>query len=288
MTATISADPAASSRARPSIELSREATALPVLLRELWAARQLLVILARKEFHVRYRRASFGVLWAVGLPLLQSLVLALVFSHVTRIRNAPHYAVFMLSGMTAWIYFSLAMSAGSTAIVDNTEISNKVYFPRLVLPLVQMGTALYGFVITLAIVVVLSPVLGAGLGTRIFYLVPGTVLLLALTGGFCLVNSALHVYFRDVRYLVSAAMVVWMYVTPIIYPPVDAPKSFHLRVLLDVNPMTGVADLFHAATVGAGGAMGLAVAVSATWAVVLLAIGLALQCRFDRVFTDLL
>lgn len=291
MTATLPARPQADRpiEAPPTpadIDLRSERTTLRALGRELWSARELLVILTRKEFHVRYRRASLGLLWALGLPLLQSLVMAVVFSHVTHIHDAPHYAIFVLSGMTAWVFFSAALAMGSTAIVDGSDLSSRVYFPRITMPMVQVGTNLYGYAVTVVLLLVLCPVLGVPLEPRILLLLPASGLLVALTVGFCLVGSALHVYFRDVRYLVAASLIVWMYVTPVIYPSVDAPGKLHL--LIEVNPMTGVVDLFHAATIGQVGAMAVALAVTAAWTVGLLAVGATLHCRYNRVFADLL
>lgn len=247
------------------------------------------MILARKEFHVRYRRASFGILWAVALPLLQSLVMAVVFSKVAHVRTTglPSYGAFVLTGMAPWTYFTIVLVAGSTAIVDNTDLSSKVYFPRPLLPLTQVLTALYGYGVTLAIVIALCPLLHVSLGVSALLVVPGTLLMIALACGFVLVSSALHVYFRDVKYLVSAAFLVWMYVTPIIYTPADAPGV--LRSVIDVNPMTGVVDLFHAATVGHHGySLGIPLLVTALWTLALIVGGVLLQCRYNRVFADLL
>jgi ABC-type polysaccharide/polyol phosphate export permease len=271
---------------RPSLDLQAEATPVAGLLRGLWRTRELLVILARKEFHVRYRRASFGILWALALPLLQSIVLAVVFSRVVHIRFTAHYPVFVLSGMAAWTYFSAAFGAGSTAVVDGTDLSSRVYFTRAVLPLAQVLANVYALVITVAIVVLACPVLGVGLGPRVLLVVPAALLLVLLTTGFSLVASALHVYFRDIRYLVSAALLVWFYVSPVIYPPVDAPGT--LRLVIDANPLTGVIDLFHLATMGAAGPLFGALLVSLGWTVALLVGGVMLQSRFDRVFADLL
>lgn len=270
--------------APPSIDLRREATSPVRLAKEVWQARELMVILARKEFHVRYRRAAFGLLWAIGLPLLQSAVMALVFSKVAKIGHAPHYAIFILSGMTAWIYFTAVLTPGSTSVVDGADISSRVYFPRILLPLVQVVTGLYGFVITLVITLALCPLLGAGLGTSLVVLVPAALLLIALTAGFCLVNSAVHVYFRDVRYIVTAAIIVWFYVTPIIYPATDAPPI--LRTFINLNPMTGVVDLFRAGLLDQTGSLGIPVLVSCLWTAGLLVVGIALHCRFNRVFAD--
>lgn len=268
------------------VDLHGSATGPGRLARAVWAHRELLGILARKEFHVRYRRATFGVLWAVALPVLQSLVLAVVFSKVAHIRHASHYPVFVLSGMAAWLYFSMALSGGSTSIVDGSDLSSRVYFPRILLPLVQVATNLYGLLITVGVLVALSPLLGVGLGAGLVYLVPGVVVLVLVTSGFVLVASALHVYFRDIRYVVSAALMMWMYVTPVIYPPADVHGLLRDAVL--ANPLTGVVELFHTATVGATVPLAGAVSVSLAWAAALLVAGVALHSRFDRVFADLL
>jgi ABC-type polysaccharide/polyol phosphate export permease len=110
--------------------------------------------------------------------------------------------------------------------------------------------------------------------------------MVALTTGFCLVLSALHVYFRDIRYIVSASLIIWMYVTPVVYPPNDAPHI--LQTIIAINPATGVIDLFHMATVGAHGSVALALMVSGIWTLGLLLAGVGLQARFNRVFSDLL
>jgi ABC-type polysaccharide/polyol phosphate export permease len=245
-----------------------------------------MVILTRKEFHVRYRRAAFGMLWAIGLPLVQSAVMAIVFSKVAKIGHAPHYAIFILSGMTAWIFFATVLIPGSTAVVDGTDLSSRVYFPRILLPIVQVATGLYGFAITLVIALVLCPLLGSGLGASLLLLVPASLLLVLFVAALCLVNSAAHVYFRDVRYMVSAAVIVWFYVTPIIYPAADAPHP--LRIAIDLNPMTGIVDLFHAGLIGMSGDLGIPVLISCLWTIGLLVLGIGLHCRFNRVFADLL
>lgn len=287
MTTTTATAPIAPPDTAPTLDLHGETTSPRQLARAIWGARELLVLLARKEFHVRYRRASFGTLWAVALPLLQSAIMAIVFSHVVRF-SVPHYPIFMLSGMTAWTYFSATFAGGGTGIVDNADLSSKVYFPRALLALVMAGTNLYGLAITLVITIALCPVLGVHLGAGLVLFVPGIVLVVLLSAGLSLVVAALHVYFRDLRYVVAASLLLLMYISPVIYPPTLAPHI--LKPVLDVNPLTGVLDLFHAATVGSAAAAGAgtAVAVTAAWAAGLWGLAVWLHCRFDRVFADLL
>jgi ABC-type polysaccharide/polyol phosphate export permease len=286
VTAPSTALPGVDALAAPSLDLHGEGTPVGRLLKEVWNRRVLLVLLVRKEFHIKYRRASFGVLWAVALPLLQSVVLAVVFSKVVKAHLVPHYPAFVLIGMAPWTYFSSALGAGATGIVDKADMSSRVYFPRAILALIGVGANLYAFFITLAIVIAISPLLGVTLGLPLLFVVPGTLLLVAFSAAICLTLSALHVYFRDVRYMVSAAMLVWLYVTPVIYPPSAVPHA--LRVLLSINPLSGIVSLFHQATVGSSGPLLVPALISIAWTVGLLLSGIVLQARYDRVFADLL
>src|SRR5579862_8064731 len=111
-------------------------------------------------------------------------------------------------------------------------------------------------------------------------------LLVLFTTSLCLVTAAIHVYFRDIRYIVSASLILLLYVSPVIYPPSLAPGAS--RTVLTANPLTGILDLFHASTVGSGGPMGAAILVCLAWTAGLLILATALHSRFDRVFADLL
>lgn len=267
-------------------ELSGEATAPAVLARQLWQARALLVVLARKDFFVRYRRASLGLLWAVGLPLVQAVVLAVVFSRILRFSSAGPYPVLVFSGLVPFTFFQAAVTVGSTAIVDGAGLSSKVYFPRTLLPLVSVATNLYPLAISVVLLLGMAAALGAPFGLHTLYLLPGLALAALAATAAVLLTSALHVYFRDVRYLVQAVLTPLLYATPVIYPL----RVLHgtLRTFVLANPLTGVVELFRAGTVGADPGWPLAVAVSLAWFAVLGAAGFAVQCRYNRVFADLL
>ena len=253
------------------------------LVRDLWRSRGLIAVLARKDFFVRYRRTSFGLLWAVGLPLLQAAILTLVFGHLLR-SHAPDYAVFVFAGMVPWAYFSSTLAGGATAIVDNSSLSNRIYFPRAVLPLVSAVSAMYSVAVTVAILIGMCVGFGVHLSGKVVLLVPAVVLVAALASAFALVLAALHVYFRDVRFLVTAALTVWLYVTPIIFQVDQLPRV--LRPLVRLNPMTGVVELFRFATVGASANWQLSLLVTGAWIIVLVIAALQLHRRFDRLFAD--
>lgn len=261
------------------------ATPAPVrrLLRDLWRSRSLVFVLARKEFFVRYRRTSFGLLWAVFLPVLQATVLTLVFGRLLKARG-PDYPVYVFSGMVPWSFFVSSFGQGATAIVDNTTLANRIYFPRAVLPLVPVMSSLFSIAITIALLVVMAVGFGVDLGPELLALPAGVLLVALVSACFGLVASALHVYFRDVRFLVSAALTVWLYLTPVIFRVEQLPRL--LRPVVRANPMTGVVELFRFATVGASDGWLGSLVVTGVWVVVLLTVALQLHRRFDRLFAD--
>jgi lipopolysaccharide transport system permease protein len=241
-------------------------------------------VLARKDFQTRYKRASFGVLWVVALPVLQGVVLAVVFSRVARFETGGSYTAFVMGGTFAWAYLTSTVQAATTSIVDGASLADKVWFPRAVLVLVPVLANAVGLLVSFLLLVPLLPLVGDWPGWHLLLLVPAAALLLALTVGLSLVLSALHVYFRDMKFIVQAVMLVALYLAPIIYP---AELLGRWSGWLALNPATGVIELVHAATLGIP-APGRSLAVSIVAAVALLTTGLELHRRRDRLFVDLL
>jgi len=255
-----------------------------VWLREIWDHREVIGVLTRKDFQVRYKRASFGVLWAVLLPVVQAVVYVVVFSRIGRFNHTSFsYSAYVLSGVLAWAYFATTAQFAVTAIVDAASITDKVWFPRSVAAIVPVLSNLFGLLTSMVLLIIVMPFIHAHITWRLFVLVPALVLLCLFVLGFGLVTSALHVYFRDVKFIVQAGVLVFFYLTPIIYP---AAALRSIGPWLALNPMTGIVGLFQYAAAGHFGALGPSVLVSCGATVVLLVAGLAAQRRYDRLFVD--
>jgi len=271
----------------PAVVIDNHPEPLKAWLGGLWRHRGVLLALASKDFRVRYKRATLGILWSVAVPLFQIAVLVFIFSRVGRFSDGLgfSYAGFVLAGMVPWLYLSSSVTASTTSIVDASSLTDKVAFPRAVLPLVTPTANLVTLAISILILTAALPVLSEPFAVRLVLLIPATILLFAFTTALGLVLGALYVYFRDVKFMVQAVILVWLYVTPIVYPP-SALKS--AGPWLDFNPLTGITGLFQRAAVGAPvpSTRGLLVSVVAT---LVLTVGAVVgHRRHDRLFVDLL
>jgi lipopolysaccharide transport system permease protein len=274
-------------------ELSGPGTTPGLLVREIWASRRLIGVLARKDFLVRYRRTSLGLIWAVVLPAVQAVVLAVVFSHL--IGNTHRlggvsggrttaYGVFIFAGMVPWSFFAAALSSGSTSVVDGTGLARRIYFPRVVLPLVAVLTATFPLIITAGILLVMEGVLGPTPGVRTLWMVPGALMVVALAVSLSAFISAAHVYVRDLRYAVQAALLMLFYITPVIYPADRLPVN--IRHIVMGLPTAGPVELFRRSIGAADDQWWIYVLGSGVWLVVIGLAGFVLHCRRDRVLTD--
>ena len=293
-TETVDAAPKRQRDHDAGFELSGPSTPIHTLLATLWRTRSVLFVLARKDFFAKYRRSSLGLFWAFGLPLIQAIVLATVFTHVVHINRAVHqaqnagphfsYAIFVYSGIVAWSFFSANMPGAATAVVDNSGLSGKIYFPRLMMPLLTVVTGLFPLGFSIIALLLMTLGIQHSVGPEFLFVIPGSLMAAAITASLGITLSAVHVYFRDVKFLVQAVMSVLFYLTPVIYSLSTAPAS--VRTLLAFGPMTGPIELFRMATVGADSAWPQAIAGGFAWIGVFLVLGIYLQSRFDRVFVD--
>jgi ABC-type polysaccharide/polyol phosphate export permease len=162
-------------------------------------------------------------------------------------------------------------------------MTDKVWFPRSVLVFVPVISNLFSLVTSMVVLVAAMGIVGAHYTWRLVMIVPGILLLVAISTGFGLVASALYVYFRDVKFIVQAALLVFFYLTPIVYP---ASALHAIGPYIALNPMTGIIGLFQFAAAGPFGPMQHALIVSVVVSVVLLIAGVEANRRRDRLFVD--
>jgi ABC-2 type transport system permease protein len=185
-------------------------------LRELWDYREVLLNLVRKELKVKYIGSVLGAVWS----LLNPVVFLAVFSFVAKVLGASvdDYPVFLLSGLLAWNLFSVSLSTGAQSVVANANLVKKVYFPREILPLATVGVALVDFVLQSMVYFAFLIVIRYGFVLGSIWLYPlAFVALLLLTVAVTFWVSSMNVRYRDLQHLIGLALLVWFWLTPIVY-----------------------------------------------------------------------
>ena len=185
-------------------------------IRELFGHREVLVNLVRKELKVKYTASVLGAVWS----LLNPVVFLAVFSFVVAVLDnpVPDYPVFLLSGLLAWNFFAGSLQNGSRSVIDNANLVKKVAFPREILPFSSIGVGGFDFVLQSAVLLLYIVLSGHGLGSVALWLYPlAIVTVFVFTAALTLWASALNVRYRDVGHLLNLALLVWFWVTPIVY-----------------------------------------------------------------------
>jgi ABC-2 type transport system permease protein len=231
----------------PVVETSR-----PSLVRRvarIWEYRELLSSLTRKEVKVRYKDSILGFVWTLLNPLMYLVVFSLVFATFLR-AAVPLYGLFLLAGLLAWTLFSTGASAATASITGNGTLVQKVWFPREILPLSAVGSALVTFFFQLAVLVIALLVFQrAPAWEYLPLLVPalGVTLLWATALGVLL--SALNVLYRDIQHLLELLMLAWFWLTPIVYQYDMVADELVRRGLPEwiamLNPFTPVVLVFQ-------------------------------------------
>ncbi|HXM55914.1 MAG TPA: ABC transporter permease [Candidatus Dormibacteraeota bacterium] len=197
--------------------------------------RDLLVLLVRKELKIKYKGTMLGFLWSLLNPLLMMVVYSVVFSLLVRFQ-VPRYPIFLLSGMLPWNAFTIALSTASMTIVGNGNLIRRVSFPREFLPLASVLASVINLVLSMAVLLGFALVFRQPLGAPLLLLPVLLLLQLVLTAGICLVLAGLMVYFRDIENLITIAITVVFFVTPVIYP-LSALGHSGVRQFLELNPL---------------------------------------------------
>jgi lipopolysaccharide transport system permease protein len=218
-------------------------------LRDLWEYRELIFFLVIREIQGVYRQTALGMSWIFLRPVINTLLLTLVFGNLVKIPsdNVP-YAIFSLAAQIPWGYFSNAVMRTSRSLVDNTHVVSKVYFPRMVLPLAGSISGLVDMGASMIVFAILFAIYRMPLRIEMLWL-PGLVVVSAvsaLAAGLWL--ATLAVKYRDVSFAITFLLQALMYLSPVIYPISMVPTS--LRLLYQLNPITGVIQGFRWALLG--------------------------------------
>lgn len=254
--------------------------------KELLHYRELLFFLVWRDVKVRYKQTVFGVAWAILPPVFTMLVFSMIFSNVPALNpaNVP-YAIYSYAALLPFNFFSMGVSQAGQSLISQQQLLTKVYFPRLFVPLANVGSGLIDLSVSFCVFAVIMAICKTVPSWQIVFL-PAFVFATALaTAGLGLSLASLTVSYRDFRYVLPFMERAFLVISPVIWPleSVTNPTS---RILLSLNPMTGIIDAFRSCIYGKPWNAD-SVAISCTMAVLLFLFGMFYFRRTERRFADI-
>lgn len=212
-------------------------------LARMYRSSALIQILVVKELKARYRRTVLGFLWSFVNPFVLMLTYVLVFSIYLRVQM-DNFPVYLLCGILPWACFSGGMVEAMHSIINNAGLIKKVFLPSEILPLVNVLANAVHYVLSLPILFLFLVYFGSDWSWPLLA-VPAILLIqLLFTYGLALIAASLAVQFRDLLYIVPNLLMIWMFMTPIIYPISIVPEKY--RPLMESNPMSVLIGAYHA------------------------------------------
>jgi lipopolysaccharide transport system permease protein len=217
--------------------------------RDLWRYRELFFFLAWRDILVRYKQTVFGIVWALGRPLITMLVFTLVFSKLAKLpSDGVPYPILVFAALLPWQFFSNSFSGAGDSLINNTGMISKVYFPRLVIPASAVIVSFVDFLISGIILVALMAWYGFMPSLRIFTLPLFILMAFAAAMGAGLWVASFNVKYRDFRIIVPFVVQFGLYISPVGFSSTIVPEQW--RLLYSLNPMVGVIDGFRWAILG--------------------------------------
>ncbi|MEO9145239.1 MAG: ABC transporter permease [Ginsengibacter sp.] len=261
-------------------------------LKEVWKYRDLLMLFVKRDFTAQYKQTILGPLWHIIQPIFTTLMFLIVFG---KIANIPTDGVppilFYMSGITIWNYFSACLNSTSNTFVANAGIFGKVYFPRLVIPLSTVASNLIKFVIQFllltAVIIFFIVVKGVHFHLDISLLmIPVLLLMMAAMGlGLGIIVSSLTTKYRDLTILISFAVQLLMYATPVAYP-LSFLKGNRFASWIQWNPLTPIMEAFRYALFQQGSFSVGSLLYSTAFIIIVLFAGLLMFSKVERTFMD--
>lgn len=278
--------------ARWDMVIEPKSRLLQLNLKEVWRYRDLMMLFVRRDFIAQFKQTVLGPVWHLIQPILTTVMYLLIFGRIARIStdNIEPKLLFYMSGIIIWFYFAQCLTNTSNTFVANANIFGKVYFPRLVLPLSIVLSNMIRFGIQFLLLLTMMIYFhfnGYPMHISVNWIfIPFLVIMMAGIGlGLGIIISSLTTKYRDFAVLLTFAVQLGMYATPIVYPLSYLQKS-GFKWIVTFNPLSPIVECFRYCLFGKGTFTPNTLAYSAGFMLVILLIGIVIFNKVEKSFMD--
>jgi len=257
--------------------------------KEVLGYKDLLYFMVKREVTVIYKQTILGLSWAIVRPVFSMIIFSVIFGNLVKApSDGIPYPIFSYIALVPWTYFSTAMTRSANSLVNVAGIITKVYFPRIIIPLVPVVAGLIDFFIALAIVGFLMIYYSILPTANIVWLPLLIVLMIMTSAGIGMWLSALAIQYRDVRYAAQFLSQLLMYAAPVVWPVSLIKDKFGEKIvfLYGLYPMAGVIEGFRSALTGHNPMPWNLIGMGALTAVILFFTGAFYFRQKERIFAD--
>ncbi|MFZ2153311.1 MAG: ABC transporter permease [Microgenomates group bacterium] len=250
--------------------------------------RELLWQMVGREIKARYKQSILGYFWVILNPLAQMLVMSFAFSIIMRIPtnaagNIP-YSIFLFVGLLPWTLFSNSLSFSCSSLVNSASLITKIYFPRTILVIATILAKIIDFIFALTILIIYMVIYQIPINFNILWIFPIFIIQQIFTLGLSLFIAAANLLYRDIQYLLNLLLVLWMYLTPVIYPADIVPDKY--RFVFQLNPMAVIINAYRQTVLGGGTPNISSLVIALILSVFMLFIGLSYFKSREKIFAD--
>lgn len=247
---------------------------------------ELLHELTMREIKQRYKQSILGYAWVILNPFFQMLVMAFVFSIIMRIPDlGVPYALYLYAGLLPWTLFSNSLVSASNVLVSNAGLITKIYFPREIFVASTILAKIVDFLLASTVFVAFMFYFKVGVTWNVLWVLPIFAIQMLFTYGLSLFLAAANLFYRDIQYLLGLVIMIWMYLTPVIYSTEIFPA--HYRWIFQLNPMAVIINAYRQVILAGGMPNLRSLGIALVLSVVLLLISYKFFKKVEGVFADI-
>ncbi len=247
---------------------------------------ELLSELTIREIKQRYKQSILGYAWVILNPFFQMVVMAFVFSIVMRIPNlGVPYSIFLYAGLLPWTLFANSVTSSVNVLVANAGLITKIYFPREIFVVSTILAKIVDFLLASTVFIAFLIYYQTPITWNILWIFPIFIIQQLFTYGLSLLLAAANLFYRDIQYLFGLVILVWMYLTPVIYTTELFPDRY--RWIFQINPMAVIINAYRQVILAGGMPNLRSLALALLLSIVLLAVSFKIFKKLEGIFADI-